>query len=106
VRINRLGTATAGQQREALLFLSGYAPAVFDAVLDSVEAHDEDESGAGEEAEPFCGFCGEHIGIFQRTGPYWMHYRGEEPGGPFQIIDRGHDPVVTWRLVTEGVIVS
>jgi hypothetical protein len=80
VRINRLATATARQQREALLFLSGYAPAVFVAVLDSIEAHGEDESGASQEAEPFCGFCGEHIGVFQRTGPYWMHYRGGQPG--------------------------
>jgi hypothetical protein len=106
VRINRLATATARQQREALLFLSGYAPAVFNTVLESVEAHDEDESGAGEEAEPICGFCGERTGIFQRTGPYWMHYRGEQSGGPFQIVDPGHDPVVTWRLAPEVAIVS
>jgi hypothetical protein len=104
VRINRLATATARQQREALLFLSGYAPAVFDAVLDSID--DEDESGAGEEAEPFCGFCGERVGIFQWTGPYWMHYRGEQPDGPFQIVDPGHDPVVTWRLAPEVAVVS
>jgi hypothetical protein len=106
VRINRLATATVGQQREALLFLSGYSPAVFDAFLDSVEAHDEDESGVGEEAEPFCGFCCERIGIFQRTGPYWMHYRGEQHGGPFRIVDPGHDPVVTWHLAAEVAVVS
>jgi hypothetical protein len=93
-------------QRDALLFLSGYAPAVFDAVLDSIEADDEDESSAGEEAEPFCGFCGEDIGIFQRTGPYWMHYRDEQAGGPGRIVDLGHDPVVTWRLAPEVAIVS
>jgi hypothetical protein len=96
VRINRLVTATTRQQREALLFLPGYAPAVFDAVLDSIEADDEDESGAGEEAEPFCGFCGERVGIFQCSGPYWMHYRGEQPGGPFHIVDLGHGPVVQY----------
>ena len=89
-----------------MLFLSGYAPAVFDAVVDSVETQDEDQSGAGEEAEPFCGFCGEHIGIFQRSGPYWMHYRGEQPGGPFQIVDPGHEPVVTWRLAAEVAVMS
>jgi hypothetical protein len=106
VRINRLATATARQQREALLFLSGYAPTVFVAVLDSIEAHGEDQSGARQEAEPFCGFCGERIGVFQRTGPYWMHYRGEQPGGPFQVVDLGHDPVVTWRLAPEVAVVS
>ena len=100
VQINRLATATARQQREALLFLSGYAPAVFDAVLASIEPRGEDEDGVGEEPEPFCGFCGERVGIFQRSGSYWMHYRGEQPGGPFQIVDSGHDPVVTWRAAT------
>lgn len=69
------------QHREALLFLSGYAPAVFDVVLDSIEPCDEDEP------EPFCGFCGERIGIFRRSGPYWMGCRGEHPVGPFQILD-------------------
>ena len=46
------------------------------------------------------------LGIFQRTGPYWMHYRGEQPGGPFQIVDPGHDPVVTWRPAPEVAVVS
>jgi hypothetical protein len=96
VRTWGLDAVAARQQREALLFLSGYAPAVFDAVPDSIEHHDEDES------EPFCGFCGERIGIFQ-SGPYWMHYRSEDPVGPFQIVDPGHDPVVTWRLATRTV---
>ena len=50
--------------------------------LDSIEPRGEDGDGVGEDAEPFCGFCGDDIGIFQRTGPYWMHYRGEQPGGP------------------------
>jgi hypothetical protein len=77
---------------------------VFDAVLDSIEVPDGDDSGTEEEAEPCCGFCGERIGIFQRSGPYWMHYRGEEPGGPFQIIDPGHDPVVTWRPAPVGAV--
>jgi hypothetical protein len=55
------------------------------------------QPGPGTEAEPRCGFCGERIGVFAGTGPYWMHYRGDEPSGPFQVVDPGHDPVVTWR---------
>jgi hypothetical protein len=32
-------------------------------------------------------------------GPDWLHYRGEDSGGPFQVFDPGHDPVITWRIV-------
>jgi hypothetical protein len=36
------------------------------------EPRGEDEDGVGEEPEPICGFCGERVGIFQCSGPYWM----------------------------------
>jgi hypothetical protein len=32
-----------------------------------------------------------------------MHYQGERPAGRFQILDPGHDPVVTWRSATRFV---
>jgi hypothetical protein len=100
-RVERLRTASPGQHAQALLFLSGYAPAVFDAVLDAVEPCDEnDDPDAGEESEPFCVACAERIGIFLRLGLDWRHYGGEEPGGPFEIFDPGHEPVVTWRPAT------
>jgi hypothetical protein len=100
-RVERLRAASPEQQAQALLFLSGYAPAVFDAVLDAVEPGDEnDDPDAGEESEPFCAACGERIGIFLRLGLDWWHYRGEEPGGPFETFDPGHEPVVTWRPAT------
>jgi hypothetical protein len=100
-RVERLCAASPEQQAQALLFLSGYAPAVFDAVLDAVEPCDEDaDPDAGEESEPFRGACAERIGIFLRLGLGWRHYRGEEPGGPFEIFDPGHEPVVTWRPAT------
>jgi hypothetical protein len=100
-RVERVRAASSEQQAQALLFLSGYAPAVFDAALDAVEPIDEnDDPDAGEESEPFCAACGEHIGIFLRLGLEWRHYCGGEPGGPFEIFDPGHEPVVTWRPVT------
>lgn len=93
-RTERLTATTPRQQTEALLFLSGYAPAVFDAVLDAVEPFDEIPAAA-EDAEPCCAVCGERVGIFLMLGLDWRHYRGEDPGGPFEIFDPGHDPVVT-----------
>jgi hypothetical protein len=96
VRAERLAAASPERRRQALVFLSGYAPGVFDVVLDVVEPG-ADEDGAGEEPEPFCAFCGERLGIFAYAGPDWLHYRGEDPGGPFQVFDPGHDSVITWR---------
>jgi hypothetical protein len=99
-RVERVRTVDPEQQAQALLFLSGYAPTVFDAVLDAVEPIDEnDDPFAGEESEPFCAACTEPIGIFLRLGLEWRHYSCDEPGGPFEIFDPGHEPVVTWRPV-------
>ena len=68
---------------------------------DAVEPIDEnDDPDAGEESEPFCAACAERIGIFLRLGLEWRHYSGDDPGGPFEIFDPGHEPVVTWRPVT------
>lgn len=100
-RVERLGATSAQQQTHALLFLSGYAPAIFDAVLDAVEPCDEN-ADTGADGEPFCAICAESVGIFLRLGLEWRHYRGEDPGGPFEIFDPGHEPVVTWRA-TAGV---
>jgi hypothetical protein len=106
-RVERLGAVSPEQTRQALLFLSGYAPAVFDAALDAVEPCEEDDDpDAGEDAEPFCAVCAERVGIFLRVGLDWQHYRGEDPGGPFEIFDPGHEPVVTWRPATDLAAVS
>jgi hypothetical protein len=101
-RVERVRAADPEQQAQALLFLSGYAPAVFDAALDAVEPVDEnDDPDAGEEeSEPFCAACADRIGIFLRLGLEWRHYCGGDPGGPFEIFDPGHEPAVTWRPVT------
>jgi hypothetical protein len=106
-RGERLRAVSPEQTRQALLFLSGYAPAVFDAALDAVEPCEEDDDpDAGEDAEPFCAVCAERVGIFLRVGLDWRHYRGEDPGGPFEIFDPGHEPAVTWRPATDLAAVS
>ena len=99
-RAERLAATTPRQRTEALLFLSGYAPATFDAALDAVEPFDE--TADPDDAQPACAECGEPVGIFLLLGLDWRHYRGQEPGGPFEIYDPGHDPVLT-RQPAEGL---
>ena len=97
-RAERLAATTPGQRTEALLFLSGYAPATLDTILDAVEPSDETaDPDAGEDTQPACAECGEPVAIFLLLGLDWRHYRGQEPGGPFEIYDSGHDPVLTWQ---------
>jgi hypothetical protein len=97
-RAERLAATTPRQRTEALLFLSGYAPATLDTALDAVEPFDETaDQDAGDDTQPACAECGEPIGIFLLLGLDWRHYRGQEPGGPFEIYDPGHDPVLTWQ---------
>jgi hypothetical protein len=106
-RTERLGTVRPEQQRQALLFLSGYAPAVFDAILDAVGPGDETaDADADENAAPFCAVCGERVGIFLHLSPDWRHYRGEEPGGPFETFAPGHEPVVTWHTAANMATAS
>ena len=95
-RAERLAATTPRQRTEALLFRSGYAPATLDTILDAVEPPDETaDPDAGGDAQPACAECGQPIGIFLLLGLDWRHYRGREPGGPFEIYDPGHDPVLT-----------
>jgi len=104
-RTERLAASTPRQRTEALLFLSGYAPDIFDTVLDAVEPFDE-TTHPDQTAEPCCTVCGERVGIFLLSGPDWRHYRGEDPGGPFEIYDPGHEPGVGWRLFVRGNVAT
>jgi hypothetical protein len=96
-RMERLAATTPGQRRHALVFLSGYAPDLFGIVLDAVASCPDDEPEVMGDAEPCCAFCAERVGIFTSAGPYWLHYRGQDQAGPFQVFEPGHDPVITWR---------
>jgi hypothetical protein len=54
-RLERIGQLTSKQCTDALLWLAGYAPDVFDAVTEAVEPCAGDGS---EDPEPICAICG------------------------------------------------
>jgi hypothetical protein len=74
-RVERIGQLTTRQLTDALLWLAGYAPDVFDVVADAVEPFAGDSS---EDPAPFCAVCGGDIGVFLKFGLDWRHYRGTE----------------------------
>lgn len=62
-RLERLGGHSPGQLTDAMMWLAGYGPATFEAVMDA--------------AEPcVCGRYGANIGIVVIFGLDWRHYRG------------------------------
>ncbi len=93
-RMERLGALTQKQCADALLRLSGYAPAVFDAVIDAVQPWPGDGS---DDPVPFCKQCGANIGIFLKFGLDWRHYRGAT-FDEIELFDPGHAPVLAWRI--------
>lgn len=74
-RIERLRMFSPEQLATGLIWLSGYDPRTFDAVLDAAEPCLGDEDLHGGDPEPVCGLCGSAIGIFLRLGLEWRHYR-------------------------------
>lgn len=92
-RMELLGQLTVKQCTDALLWLAGYAPGIFDAVLDAVEPCPGDGS---EDPEPYCERCGADIGVFLKFGLEWRHYRGEGLSD-LELFDPGHQPVLAWR---------
>ena len=111
-RIERLRSFSAEQMAVGLIWLSGYDPGTFDAVLDAAEPCLGDEDNA--EPEPVCGVCGSAIGIFLRLGLDWRHYREiRDPVreveqtyrarfGQIELLDPGHPAVVTWRSPSDA----
>ncbi len=93
-RMELLGQLTPRQQTDALLWLSGYAPAVFDAVIDAVQPFSGDGS---DDPAPFCGRCGADIGVFLKFGLDWRHYRATTLDD-IELFDPGHAPVLAWRI--------
>jgi hypothetical protein len=115
-RAERLTGFTASQLAAGMIWLAGYDPRTFDAVLDAVEPGPGPNDG--DDPEPFCATCGIPIGIFLRLGLDWRHYRqagttapadGQGRGdaaafGQFEVFDPGHEPVVAWRLTGDAAI--
>ena len=102
-RVDRLAATSAEQKAFALAFLIGFAPETFDAILDAAEPCSHDLIGP-DEAEPRCAECNAHIGIFLSHGLTWQHYRGDGiTAGEQEIFSPGHAPVVSWRLLEDGL---
>jgi hypothetical protein len=92
-RMERIGQLTTKQLTDALLFLAGYAPTVFDSIAEAVEPCPGDGS---EDPAPYCVICGGDIGIFLKFGLEWRHYTGTNPSD-IELHDPGHRPVLAWR---------
>ena len=73
-RLARLAVLDPEQPRQALAFLSGYRPRVFDAILDAVEPPARPSPEDSTDREPFCARCGAPIGIFLAHGQDYRHY--------------------------------
>jgi hypothetical protein len=93
-RMERIGQLTAKQQTDALLWLAGYAPTVFDAVAEAVEPCAGDGT---EDPAPFCAICDGDIGIFLKFGLDWRHYTGTDLSD-IELLDPGHRPLLAWRM--------
>jgi hypothetical protein len=98
-RRERVRACLPEQWGDALLYLSGYAPQVFDAVMDTVDPCGQDpDPGVDGGMVPFCEACGANVGIFLRRGPDWKHFSGDwDSRGPFEVFEPGHAPLIAWR---------
>lgn len=93
-RMELLGQLTPRQQTDALLWLAGYAPDIFDAVTDAVQPFCSDGSN---DPAPFCQRCGADIGVFLKLGLDWHHYRATTLRD-IELFDPGHTPILAWRI--------
>jgi hypothetical protein len=94
-RLDRLAAIDAEHKEMALIFLSGYAPHVFDDVLDATEPITG--YSLGDDTEPYCMTCGASAGVFPTLGDGWRHYRGDGITAKAEPYDAGHPAVIGWR---------
>jgi hypothetical protein len=94
-RLDRLAAIDAEHKEMALIFLSGFAPHVFDDVLDATEPITG--YSLGEDTEPYCMTCGASAGVFPTLGDGWRHYRGDGITAKAEPYDAGHPAVISWR---------
>jgi len=94
-RLDRLAAIDVEHKEMALMFLSGYAPHVFDDVLDATEPITG--YSLGDDAEPYCITCGASAGVFPTLGDGWRHYRGDGVTAKAEPYDAGHPAVIGWR---------
>jgi hypothetical protein len=99
-RLDRLAGLEPERMAATLAFLSSYAPAVFDAVLEATEpapAPDPDDA-----LEPYCTRCGARAGIFAGRGDDWQHYAGTPQARTVRPFDADHAPAIGWRPPRDG----
>jgi hypothetical protein len=99
-RLDRLAGIDPEHKEMALMFLSGYAPGIFDDVLDATEPiTPEPVTGysLADDAEPYCITCGASTGVFPTLGDGWRHYRGNGSTAKAEPYDAGHPAVIGWR---------
>jgi hypothetical protein len=99
-RLDRLATIDPEHKEMALMFLSSYAPRIFDDALDATEpvtAGPVTGYSLTDDAEPYCTTCGASVGVFPVLGDGWRHYQGEGITAKAQPYDTGHAPVIGWR---------
>jgi hypothetical protein len=99
-RLDRLAAIDTEHKEMALLFLSGYAPDVYDAVIDATEpftARPVTGYSLADDVEPYCITCGASAGVFPMLGDGWRHYRGDGIITKAEPYDAGHAPVIGWR---------
>jgi hypothetical protein len=106
-RLARLAPLDPDRLAESLVFLSGFAPAVFDSILNATEPCLDDERPSDEDAlEPFCDSCGARIGIFTSRGSEWLHYTGDPATRDVNPYDSDHAPVIAWRPTAGAAVVA
>lgn len=106
-RLARIETLQADRMRESLIFLSGYAPAVLNAVLTATESCADDLSPALDgDPEPYCAECGARAGVFSAYGSEWMHYSGDPATADVHPYKANHFLVVRWRPAVGEVRVA
>jgi hypothetical protein len=106
-RLARLAPLDPDRLAETLVFLSGFAPAVFDAILNATEPCPDDELPSGEDAlEPFCASCGSRAGIFVSRGSEWLHYTGDPATRDVTPYETDHAPAIAWRPAPGPAVVA
>ena len=103
-RMDRLAAIDPEHREMALMFLSSYAPSIFDDVLDATEpftAGPVTGYSLADGAEPCCTACGANAGVFPALGDGWRHYHGDGITAKAQPYDAGHPPVIGWRPTGE-----
>jgi hypothetical protein len=106
-RLALIAGLDAERMAEGLIFLSGYAPGVLDAILTATEPCLDDQFPPDSDAEePYCTRCGAKAGVFIARGSDWLHYEGDPMEGNVEPFESDHAPAIGWRPAEGGALVA